>query len=184
MSLLDRFRSWLGLEVRRFDGSIQADTENAAEYIKQRTVLHVKTMHNDVEAFFDDMLAEQQRQRHEDKPMTFGPMPAPAALAAPVKQEPEVPAPATPSEVAATEPSAPAPEPEQAAPAENERRAAPKAKKKTTPVKQKAEAPAPAMPTGSPAPEQAAPSPEIMDDAALAALIQRDRLAGGRKKKA
>ena len=73
MSLLDRFRSWLGLEVRRFDGSIQADTENAAEYIKQRTVMHVETMHRDVEAFFDDMIAEQQRQRHEDKPLTFGP---------------------------------------------------------------------------------------------------------------
>jgi hypothetical protein len=182
MSLLDRFRSWLGLEVRRFDGSIQTDTENAAEYIKQRTVLHVKTMHNDVEAFFDDMLAEQQRQRHEDKPMTFGSLPATAALAAPVKQEPEVPAPVTPSEVAATE--LPAPEPEQAAPAENERRAAPKAKKKAAPVKQKAEAPAPATPPDPPAPEQAAPSPEIMDDAALAALIQRGRLAGGKKKKA
>ena len=137
-------------------------------------------MHRDVEAFFDDMLAEQQRQRHEDKPLTFGPMPAPAALAAPVKQEPEVPAPATPSEVAATEP----PAPEQAAPAENEHRAAPKAKKNTAPVKQKAEAPAPAMPPEPSAPEQAAPSPEIMDDAALAALIQRDRLAGGKKKKA
>ena len=104
MSLLDRFRSWLGLEVRRFDRNIQTDTENAAEYIKQRTAMHVADMHRDVEAFFDDMLAEQQR--HEDKPLTFGPMPAPAALAAPVKQEPEVPAPATPSEVAATEPPA------------------------------------------------------------------------------
>ena len=68
MSLLDRFRSWLGLEVRRFDGNIQTDTENAAEYIKQRTVMHVKTMHNDVEAFFDDMLAEQQRQRPKISP--------------------------------------------------------------------------------------------------------------------
>jgi outer membrane biosynthesis protein TonB len=165
MSLLDRFRSWLGLEARRFDQSIQADTENAAEYIKQRTAKHVADMHRDVEAFFDDMLAEQQR--HEDKPLTFGPMPAPAALAAPVKQEPEVPA-----------------APEQAAPAENEHRTAPKAKKKTAPVKQKAEAPAPAMPPEPSAPEQAAPSPEIMDDAALAALIQRDRLAGGRKKQA
>jgi len=177
MSLLDRFRSWLGLEVRRFDGSIQTDTQNAAEYIKQRTVMHVKTMHNDVEAFFDDMIAEQKR--HEDKPLTFGSLPAPAALAAPEKQEPEVPASATPSEVAATEP--PAPEPEQAAPAENEHRAAPKAKKKTAPVKQKAEAPAPAMPTEPPAPEQ--PAPEIMDDAALAALIQSERLSAGKSKK-
>ena len=45
MFLLDRFRSWLGLEVRGFVQSIKADTENAAEYIKQRTVLHVKKMH-------------------------------------------------------------------------------------------------------------------------------------------
>ena len=180
MSLLDRFRSWLGLEVRRFDGSIQADTENAAEYIKRRTVLHVKTMHNDVEAFFDDMIAEQERQRHEDKPMTFGPQPTPAALAAPVKQEPEVPAPATPSEIAAIE--SPAPEPEQAAPAENERRAVPKAKKKTAAVKQKAEAPAPAVLPEPPAPEQTAPSPDIVDDAALAAAIRGE--AAGKKKRA
>ena len=177
MSLLDRFRSWLGLEVRRFDGNIQTDTENAAEYIKQRTVMHVKTMHNDVEAFFDDMIAEQQRL--EDKPLTFGP-PATAALAAPVKQEPEVPAPATPSEIAAIE--SPAPEPEQAAPAENERRAVPKAKKKTAAVKQKAEAPAPAMLPEPPAPEQTAPSPDIMDDAALAAAIRGE--AAGKKKRA
>jgi hypothetical protein len=184
MSLLDRFRSWLGFEVRGFDQDIRTDTENAAKYIKQRTVLHVKTMHDDVEAFFDDMIAEQQRQRREDKPLTFEPVAVPAtvALAAPAKQEPEVPATAIPSEVATTEP--PAPEPEQAAPAENERRAAPKAKKKTASVKQKAEASAPPMPSEPPAPEQAGPSPEIMDDAALAALIQRDRLAGGKKKKA
>ena len=144
--------------------------------------MHVANMHREVEAFFDDMLAEQQRQRHEDKPLTFEPVavPAPAALAAPVKPEPEVPAPATPSEVAATEP----PAPEQAAPAENERRAVPKAKKKTAAVKQKAEAPAPAVLPEPPAPEQAAPSPEIMDDAVLAALIQGDRLAGGKNKKA
>ena len=72
MSLLDRFKVWLGLEVRRIDRNIQTDTENAAEYIKQRTAMHVTKMHRDVEAFFDDMLAEQQRQRHEDKPLTFG----------------------------------------------------------------------------------------------------------------
>ena len=182
MSLLDRFRSWLGFEVRGFDQDIRTDTENAAKYIKQRTAMHVANMHREVEDFFDDMLAKQQRQRHEDKPLTFEPVavPAPAALAAPVKPEPEVPAPATPSEVAGTEP----PAPEQAASAENEHRTAPKAKKKTAPVKQKAEAPAPAIPPEPSAPEQAAPSPEIMDDAVLAALIQRDRLAGGKNKKA
>jgi hypothetical protein len=182
MSLLDRFRSWLGLEVRRIDRSIQTDTENAATIIKQRTAMHVANMHRDVEDFLDGMIAEQKRQ--EDKPLTFETLaaPAPAALAAPAKPSPEASAPATPPRVAATE--APAPEPEQAVPAENERPAAPKAKKKAAVVKQKAEAPAPAMPTEPPAPEQAAPSPDIMDDAALAALIQSQQRAAAKGKRA
>jgi hypothetical protein len=183
MSPLDRFRSWLGFEIRGADDHIRTDTENAAEYIKQRTVLHVKNMHDNVEAFFDEMIADQQRRRQEDKPLTFEPAaPAPAALAAPVMQEPEAPASAPPSEVAATEP--PAPEPEQVAQVEKVRRAAPKAKKKTASAKPKAEGPATAMPPEPPTTEQAGPAPEIMDDEALAALIQKDRLGGGKKRKA
>jgi hypothetical protein len=180
MSILDPFKVWLRGEVRHIDRNIEIDTENAADYLKQRTAIHVSKMHRDVENFFERMLAEQKHQ--EDKPLTFESLPAsaPAALAAPVMQEPEVRAPAAPSEVAATE--WPAPEPEQAAPAEIERPAAPKAKKKAAPVKQKVEAPTPAMSTESPAPKQVAPSSEIMDDAVLAALIQKDRLAGGKKK--
>jgi hypothetical protein len=180
MSLLDRVRSWLGLEVRRIDRSIQIDTETAAEYLKQRTVMHIAKMHRDVEDFLDDMIAEQQR--HEDKPLTFEPLPAlpQGTLAAPVKQEPQGAGPTPPQAAATLEP----PAAEQAAPAQSERRPAPKTKKKAAAAKQKAEAPPPPIPPEPAVPVQAAPSSAVMDDAALAALIQKERRAAEKRKKA
>ena len=104
MAILDRFRSWLGIEVRSLDRNIQTDTENAADYLKQRTALHVANLHRDVEDFLDSMIAGQASQ--EAKPLTFEPLPALATLAAPAKQEPKAPAPEMPAQLEASEPPA------------------------------------------------------------------------------
>lgn len=83
MPILDRFKGWLGSEVRLIDRNIQTDTENAADYLKQRAAMHVAKMHRDVEDFLERMIAEQEGR--EAKPLTFEPMPAQATLSAPAE---------------------------------------------------------------------------------------------------
>jgi hypothetical protein len=187
MSFIDKFRNWISVNLGGTDRQMAAITERGAEALDERAAAYRGKMYRDAGAKLDRRIAEDKKQFDEAEPLTFDgvfeEIPAPAALAAPAKPEPEeAAASAMPPQAAAPEP--PVPE-EEAAPAQSERRATPKAKKKPTPMKQAAEAPASAMPTEPPAPEEAAPSPK-MDDAALAAAIQKqnERREAGKRKKA
>jgi hypothetical protein len=182
-SFIDKFRDWLRLNFRSTDRQMAADSERAAEVLDERAAAYVAKVYRDAEAKLDRRIAEHKKQFDEVEPLTFDgvfeEIPAPAVLAAPTKPEPEAAASAMPAQASAPEP----PVPEQTAPAQSEQRATPKAKKKPAPVKQAAEAPASAVPE-PPAPEEAAASPKIMDNAALAAAIQKQnerREAGKRK---
>jgi hypothetical protein len=181
--LRDTFRKWLGISFEDTDRKLKADSERAAEVLDERAAALIGKVYSDAAAKFDRRMAEHRKQFDEAEPLTFDgvfeEIPAPAALAAPAKPEPEAAASATPPPAAAPEP----PAPEQAVPEPPEQRATPKAKKKPATVKGAAKAPASAMPTEPPAPEEAAPSPK-MDDAALAAAIlkQSERREAGKRK--
>jgi hypothetical protein len=184
-SFIDKFRDWLRINFRSTDRQMAADSERAAEALDARAAAYVGKVYRDAEAKLDRRIAEHKKQFDEAEPLTFDgvfeEIPAPpAVLAAPAKPEPEAPASALPPEATAPEP----PVPEQAAAAQSEQRATPKAKKKPAPMKQAAEAPASTAPPEPPAPEEAAPSTKSMDNAALAAAIQKQnerREAGKRK---
>lgn len=199
MPFIDNFRKLLKRQTAGIDEQLAKDTKSASAHLKNRLDAHTKEIEQDLITHMEGRVAAQRERFDQLEPMTFDgtfeEVPAPLLLTSEhhhkdqPQEEPQAPASATPPPNATDEGTdePPAPEPEQAAPVKDKRRAAPK--KKSYPVKQAPEASSPATPvqttaTEPPAPEQAAPSSEIMDDAALAAAIQKQnerRTAGKRK---
>ncbi len=98
MTIIDKFRNILGVGARHADREMTADGERTSDYLGGRAAQILAKVNRDVGDRLDGLLAEQQRQFDQAKPLTFEgtfeEMPAPAKL---ISHEPEQPAePATP----------------------------------------------------------------------------------------
>ena len=126
MSIIDKFRNILGVGVRHAEREMSADGEHAIDYLNQRAAQILAKVNRDVEDRLDGLLAEQQRQFDQAKPLTFEgtfeELPAPAKLLSHDSEQPEAAATAAP--VVASDPPVEAvndPPPRRTAPAGRKR---------------------------------------------------------------
>jgi hypothetical protein len=83
MSLIDKFREFLGIKVRHIDAQMSSDAQTVTGILKDRADMHVSKVAEDLGKHLDARIAEHNAQFGQAKPLTFDallPAPPPTAL--------------------------------------------------------------------------------------------------------